>query len=242
MTALDAWKAMAKAHIGASGAKPKHTSRLLDVIEFDIASGRMRPGERLDEISLATRFGVSRTPIREALQHLAAAGLAEIRPHRGAVVASADPRRLIEMFELMAELEAFAGRLAARRLDDADRAHIVETHELCRKDAEAGHSDAYYNENERFHQAIYRASRSGFLAEQATALQRRLSPYRRLQLRSRNRVAASIGEHQAIVDGIIAGDEEATARLLRAHVIVQGENFSDLLASLGESPRAYELR
>ncbi len=233
-------KAHTKAHNGAAGARPKHTERLLEAIEFDIASGRMRPGERLDEISLAARFGVSRTPIREALQHLAATGLAEIRPRRGAVVASADPRRLIEMFELMAELEAFAGRLAARRLGDEDRAHIVGSHQLCRKAAEDGHSDTYYDENERFHQAIYRASRSGFLAEQATGLQRRLSPYRRLQLRSRNRIAASIDEHQAIVDGIIAGDEETAARLLRAHVIVQGERFSDLLASLSGTPAAYE--
>jgi|SRR6266567_2503808 len=226
---------MAKAHNVASGAKPKHTSRLLEAIEFDIASGRMRPGDRLDEISLATRFGVSRTPIREALQHLAAAGLAEIRPHRGAVVAGADPRRLIEMFELMAEFEAFAGRLAARRLEDEDRTNILKTHESCRHAAESGNSDAYYHENERFHQAIYRASRSEFLAEQAMALQRRLGPYRRLQLRSRNRVAASIEEHQAIVDGITSGDEEAAARLLRAHVIIQGERFSDLMASLGPS-------
>jgi len=229
---------MAKAHSGSTGGRPKHTSRLLEVIEFDIACGRMRPGERLDEISLAARFGVSRTPIREALQHLAAAGLAEIRPHRGAVVATVDPRRLIEMFELMAELEGFAGRLAARRAEARDHTPILESHEACRTAAEAGNSDAYYHENERFHQAIYRASRSGFLAEQATALQRRLSPYRRLQLRSRNRVAASVTEHQAIVDSIVAGDGEAAARLLRAHVIVQGENFSDLMASLGDAAHA----
>ena len=85
-------------------------------IEEDIATGVLRPGARLDEAELAARFSISRTPVREAFIQLAAVGILDLRPRRGAVVPELSPRRLIEMIEVMAELEAMCGRLAARRM------------------------------------------------------------------------------------------------------------------------------
>lgn len=202
------------------------------VLEDDIATGRIKPGARLDEVSLAERFGVSRTPVREALQQLAAVGLVEIRPYRGAVVSSPDPRRLMEMFEVMAELEAMCGRLAARRITDAHERALVESLEACANAATLGDTDAYYFENERFHRAIYAASGNAFLAEQALALHKRLAPFRRLQLRVRNRLGVSQREHEAIVAAIVAGDGDLAAAALQSHVMVQGERFADLVASL----------
>lgn len=102
--------------------KMNQSTRLKAQIEEEIATGALRPGERLDESSLATRFGVSRTPIREALQQLSIAGLIEHRRHRGAVVSAADPKKLLEMFELMAEFESICARLAARRMLVSDEA------------------------------------------------------------------------------------------------------------------------
>ena len=96
----------------------------------------------------------------------------------------------------------------------------------------AGDSDAYYYDNERFHKAIYAASHSGFLLEQCVALHRRLQPYRRLQLRVRNRVATSFAEHCGIVEAILGGDAEGARTRLRQHVGIQGERFSDLVATL----------
>ncbi len=90
-----------------------HAQRLRQTIEDEIVDGALRPGDRLDECQLAARFGVSRTPIREALLQLAVTGLIEVKPRRGAVVSIPEPARLIEMFETMAELEAACGRLAA---------------------------------------------------------------------------------------------------------------------------------
>ncbi|PSC04048.1 GntR family transcriptional regulator [Alsobacter soli] len=205
--------------------------RLRDLIEQAILTGDFPPGEKLEEVALAQRFGVSRTPVREALHQLSAAGLVESRPRRGAVVATITPERLIEMFEVMAELEAFAAKLAARRLTPETEAAIVEAHRACKAALSQG-PDAYYYENERFHFAIYQASRNGFLIEQATALHRRLKPYRRLQLRVRNRVAASFDEHGAIVDAIRSGKAKKAATLIREHISVQGERFADLMASL----------
>lgn len=208
------------------------SSRLKAQIEEEIATGILRPGTRLDEASLAARFGVSRTPIREALQQLSIAGLIEHRPHRGAIVSTPDPKRLLEMFELMAEFESICARLAARRMLIGDEAELVKTMEACRVAAASGDTDAYYYENERFHHAIYASSGNSFIADQATALHRRLAPFRRLQLRVRNRMSNSLAEHEAIVEALKAGDGQLAALRAYEHVSVQGERFSDLLASL----------
>ncbi|MBD0415048.1 GntR family transcriptional regulator [Oryzicola mucosus] len=205
---------------------------LRDEIENAILSNELGPGTRLDETALANRFGVSRTPVREALMQLGAIGLIEIRPRRSAVVVDLPPRRVYEMFEVMAELEGMAGSLAARRLDSDSREAIATAHDRCERSAGAGDSDAYYYDNEEFHKAIYAASRSDYLAEQCAQLHQRLRPYRRLQLRVRNRLSTSFSEHCAIVDVIFAGDGEAARKLLQAHVGVQGERFSDLVASM----------
>ena len=133
------------------------SERLRESIEEEIATGKLLPGTRLDEVDLATRFGVSRTPIREALRLLLGEGLVETRPQRGAVVAQVTPQRLIEMFEVMAELEAMCARLAARRMSDAELVEIEAAHEACRGSAAARDADAYFYANERFHYAIYAA-------------------------------------------------------------------------------------
>ncbi len=201
-------------------------------LEDDVVTGRLAPGARLNEASLAARFGVSRTPVRETLRQLAAQGLVEIRPYRGAIVSSPDPKSLMEMFEVVAELEAMCGRLAARRLTDESEKELTDALQACAGAAENGDPDAYYYENERFHHAIYKASGNAFLEEQAVSLQKRLAPFRRLQLRVRNRIINSQREHDAIVRAIISSDPEGAANALRSHVIVQGERFTDLMASL----------
>src|SRR3954451_2305164 len=107
------------------------SAELREKIEEEVALGFFKPGARLDEAELADRFGVSRTPIREALIQLASMGIVEIRPRRGAVVPKLMPHRLVEMFEVMAELEAMCGRLAARRMSEADHCTLVATHRDC---------------------------------------------------------------------------------------------------------------
>jgi DNA-binding GntR family transcriptional regulator len=212
----------------------RRSEELREAIEERIATGAYPPGSRLDESELAQQFGVSRTPVREALIQLASGGLIEMRPRRGAVVAQVDPQRLVEMFEVMAELEAMCGRLAARRISPGEEAKLREAHAAAGGALNAGDPDRYYYLNETFHQIICEASHNGFLAEQAAALRRRLRPYRRLQLRVRDRVRNSFSEHEGIVAAILAGDGDRAAELLRQHVTVQGERFADLIASLAQ--------
>jgi DNA-binding GntR family transcriptional regulator len=211
---------------------PTRSEHVRELIEEGIATGQFPPGMRLDEMDLAERFKVSRTPLREALFQLASAGIVVMQPRRGTLVAEVTPHRLVEMFEVMGEFEALCGRLAARRMSASDHQNLLHAHHACERAREAMDPDAYYYENERFHHVIYEGSRNGFLTEQASALHRRLRPYRRLQLRVRDRLPTSFREHEGIVEAILQGDAESTALRLREHVVVQGQRFADLIASL----------
>ena len=204
---------------------------LRDQLEQEIVTGALRPGERLDEQSLAARFGVSRTPIREALMQLASAGLIELQPRRGAFVASLSLKEVIERFEVMAALEGACGALAARRINDTERQALLDAHQACAQRATSGDADAYYYLNERFHHVLYEACHNAYLGEQARQLHDRLKPYRRLQLRARSRITSSMAEHQAIVDAVLAGDSARAEQVLKEHILIQGERLTDFIAS-----------
>lgn len=210
----------------------RDTNALRHAIEDYILTGVVQPGDKLDETRLAAKFGVSRTPIRETLFELAASGLIDQIPRRGAFVAELGPRRLYEMFDVMAELEALCARHAARRMTADDEAAILKAHEACTLAAKANDKAAYLVENDIFHDSISAASHNAFLAEQTYALHRRLKPYRRLQLQARNRMERSLQEHNRIVEAIIAGKSDDAADEMRQHITVQGQRFSDLVASL----------
>jgi DNA-binding GntR family transcriptional regulator len=217
----------------AKGHRISRANAVRDALEDDIVNGRLKPGQRLDETALCERFDVSRTPVREALRYLVASDLVEILPKRGAFVVDVGLPRLIEMFEVMAELEGMCARLAARRITDTEAQALERALEACAQAAAAGDPDAYYYENERFHDRIYVASHNGYLVQQVRQLQMRLKPYRRLQLRVRNRVSRSLTEHRQIVEAIMAGDEARAEACVKEHVKIQGEKFTDFVASVG---------
>ncbi|GAA6143864.1 GntR family transcriptional regulator [Hydrogenophaga sp. 5NK40-0174] len=201
-----------------------------DQLEDDIVNGRMQPGEQVRVEQLMERFGVSRTPVREALQQLEASGLVEVRPKRGTYVTRQGVNELFQMFEVMAELEALCARLACRRMQDPQLSEIRDALRACEQEAQASDADAYYYANEHFHQLIYQACGNPFLVQQTTALKNRLKPYRRLQLRLRNRMAQSLSEHVDIVQAIVDGDCEKASAVAREHVLVQGQRFVDLVS------------
>jgi DNA-binding GntR family transcriptional regulator len=205
---------------------------IADELEEMILAGAFKDGDRLDEIRLAQRFGVSRTPVREAFQRLVVSGLAVQMPRRGVFVTLPGPVELMEMFETMAEIEAACARLAALRISDAALDELHETNRLCRQALESRDVDGYYQENERFHQTIYDQTGNGFLAREARRLQHRLKPYRRIQLRLRGRAAQSMAEHDSVVEALSAGDQAGAAEAMRGHVAVQGEKFHHLMAHL----------
>ncbi|MBP5979961.1 MAG: GntR family transcriptional regulator [Halomonas sp.] len=213
-------------------AKRSNAQQLRDSLEDDIINGRRVPGERLDPEALGRAFNVSRTPVREAFQQLMASGLITVSPKKGTFVAKVGIDQLIEMFEVMAELEGMCGRLAARRISELELAELQAAHQRCEAAAHAGDTDVYYYENEAFHDCIYTASHNTFLASEARQLKQRLKPYRRLQLQVRQRMHSSLSEHQTIVDAITRGDAALAQQALCDHVLIQGERFSDFVASV----------
>lgn len=210
----------------------KHASHLSKILEEEIASGMLQPGTRLEEVALADRFGVSRTPIREALRLLSASGLIELRPRRGAVVASLSTDRIIEMFEVMAEMEATSARLAATRMTQKEREALQEQHLICGKVGATGDGDDYYVQNARFHDQIYKGAHNLFLYDEVRRLRRRLQPYRRLQLRLQGRIEASFDEHTDITEAIVARNAQAATEAMRRHVSVQADRFGEWLSEI----------
>ncbi|MBG6176443.1 DNA-binding GntR family transcriptional regulator [Labrenzia sp. EL_208] len=210
----------------------RRADNIAEALEEHIFSGSFQDGDRLDEVRLAEQFGVSRTPLREAFQRLALSGLVELVPRRGAFVRQPGPIELMEMFEVMAELEAVCGRLAAMRISEEALDDLRDANAKCQKAVDAKDTDGYYTENERFHKTIYRQSGNRFLEQEAAKLHKRLKPFRRQQLKFRGRMAQSMAEHEAIVDALATGKPEESANALRNHVAVQGEKFHNLMASL----------
>ncbi|MGY9046081.1 hypothetical protein P775_21625 [Puniceibacterium antarcticum] len=207
-------------------------NEIADALEELVFTGEFKDGDRLDEITLAARFGVSRTPIREALQRLVVSGLAEQLPRRGVFIRQPGPMDLMEMFETMAEIEAACGRLAALRISDTALGTLEQTNARCQAAVTAGDVDGYYRGNQQFHQVIYHETGNSFLEHEALRLNRRLSAFRRVQLRWRGRMAQSMAEHETVVMALRDGNAVLAADTLRSHVAVQGERFHQLIASL----------
>ena len=216
------------------------SARLVRLLERAITSGELKAGERLEEAELAARYRVSRTPIREAVRELAACGLVEIRPRRGAVVRTATPADLAEMFEAMAELEASCALLASRRAGAADLARLDEAQALCRRAEEEADAAAYAHGNQRLHGALYAASHNRYLAEVTLGLYRRLEPYRTLLFEFPERRAGSVREHDAILKALASGDGKEAATCVRAHVSILGERFTTLVSSLRKTDPSTE--
>ncbi|WP_341702445.1 GntR family transcriptional regulator [Ferrovibrio sp.] len=192
--------------------------RLRENLAEQIVSGELRPGTRLDEIELATRFGMSRTPVREAFKALAGMGLVEQRPHRGVVVALPTRRRMEEMFEVMAEIEATCARLAAIRMTGPERRFLEQAHLQSLGIVRTGDMQGYASFNNDFHDIIYRASKNSFLEETARAVRRRVLPFRVSQFRVVGRLSSSHAEHDQVVQAILRGDGAAAEAAMRAHV------------------------
>ena len=214
--------------------KKSRVDEITEEIQELIFSNEFSDGTRLDEISLAEKFGVSRTPLREALRNLALSGLVEQIPRRGVFVRQPGPVELLEMFELMSELEALCGKLAAARISDDALRQLVDANNQCKTAMNASRHDEYYDKNEHFHQIIYRQSGNSFLESETLKLQTRLRPYRRIQLRFRGRVKQSHAEHERIIEALTNNDPVAAETELRGHVSVQGDRFYQLIASFKE--------
>ena len=220
-------------------AKSRRVSRsqnLLQQLEEEIMLGKLRPGARLDEKQLAERFQVSRTPVREALWHLASSGLVEMRRHHGAVVKQLTLVELVEMFQVMAELEGLCARLSARRMTLAERKQLRQIHKRAGKSIADHDFEGFFEINNEFHEAIFVGSKNQFLQQESRALRSRVNPYRRYITYQPGRMGKSHNEHEEIIDSIENGNADLAQQLMRGHVNMLGEVVADFIASLAGLP------
>lgn len=197
----------------------------------EIVSGQLEPGASLDETELARRFGVSRTPVREALRQLVASGLVDAPAHRGAVVAHPDPERLAGMFEAMAELEALCAGMAAERMTVAERHALQMLHEQLQSISHLGDPQRFHEVNETFHNAIYAGAHNAYLAELALATRKRVQPFRRAQFRNIGRLAKSHAEHDRVVLAILQGDRVVASTSMRTHIDTVRKEYTTYAAN-----------
>lgn len=205
--------------------------RLYVAIVDRIIDGRLKPGDALNEVVLADGFGVSRTPVREAVQRLAMAGLAERGPRRSFRVRRLPPSELGDLLEALCEIEAICARLSAARMSEVQR-HELET---CVREAasvaRAGGGEAYALLNTRFHQLLFEGARNDHLKEVAGQLRVRAAPYREAQFRQTDRVASSQVEHERILAAVLAKDPEAAQAAMTLHVTSSSFNIKRMLES-----------
>ncbi len=215
-------------------AKVKQTAadRVRMTLADEIARGVIGPGSVLDEASLAQRFEVSRTPIREAIRQLEAIGFATAKPHCSALVPRFTPEQLTEMFVVMAEMEALCARYAAQQSVSAWREKLRDAHEACRAAAEGGDIDVYYAANIRFHETVYEISGNRFLAEVTMGVRNRLAPFRKAQFRSIGRLMLSVAEHEKVVIAILENKPDAAAGWMRDHMLEVRTSVGDVSPSL----------
>jgi DNA-binding GntR family transcriptional regulator len=206
--------------------------RIRQELEDDIVYGKLRPGERIDEIGLGQRYSVSRTPVREALNYLASSGLVTIKPHQGATVAELSLSKLIELFDVMAALEGFCVKLAARRVTPFELKQIKKSHEVCAKFALNDDAIGFFEKNNEFHNLLYEASGNETLIEMTKGLRRRVAPYRRYATFQGTRMQESVGEHAAIVAAIEAKDGVLAEQLMAKHLSLLVLGFADLVAAI----------
>lgn len=202
---------------------------LISVLKQEIHSGVLKPGDQLEEATLAQRFDVSRTPIREAVRSLVDSGLLETRARKGAFVRVLSAKEVVDLFEVSAELEGLACRLATDRVTDGAVAAIRAGYQACETAADAADSDAYAAANLMFHGAIHAACGNDWLRDQLAQIETRINAYRSMPYQMRGRMPQSLSEHGQIMEAILDGAGTEAARLMRDHMMLQGKRLPLLL-------------
>ena len=198
-----------------------------------ILAGEFGPGDGLNEQALADRYGVSRTPIREALRMLAAAGIVEQEPRKRARVARMPLGRIVELMEALAEIEASCTRLAVRRMTPMERAELAEIHEaFCEAiDKEGEELITLSNMNIKFHTRLVHGCHNEVLIDLANTIGARVLPYRAQQAFQAGRLEKSRKEHSLILNAVQQGDDEKAYQLMRDHFDVVSGNVTDILSA-----------
>jgi DNA-binding GntR family transcriptional regulator len=191
---------------------------LVDLLHDMLLDGELRPGDKVNELALCTRFGVSRTPLREALKVLASEGLVILSPNRGASVAQISPQEIDQLFPIMGALEALAGELACARITDAGVARIQKMHDQMVRHYEKGEGGPYLKLNRSIHEAIFAAAENAELTQLYHTIMVRTHAVRFTAKKSPSRWDEAVADHVQMMDALEKRDGKRLAVILKEHL------------------------
>jgi DNA-binding GntR family transcriptional regulator len=194
-----------------------------------ITRGDLAPGEKVPEKELCKQFGVSRTPLREALKVLASEGIVTLRPNRGAMVSSLTAEELEEVFPVMGALEALSGEIACKRITDREVLTIRKLHDAMVEHWKKGELQPYFRLNQRIHEAILEATRNDTLKSIYRGLSGRILSARYIANMSPQRWAKAVEEHEAILKALDARDGTRLSKILKTHLASKLATVKDWL-------------
>ena len=202
--------------------------RLEAALLDDVSSGVLVPGERLDEVQMTKRFGVSRTPVREAFSRLTAQGILISGAKRGVRVAEYSREELAQIFEAMHEIEVACARIVSQRVSLLSRAEIENAQKTCVNAANSNDLSGFLRANEDFHQAIYRATGNPYMAQIASDFRRRTGPFRAKKFANHEDLLAAARSHDVLLAHIFSENSVEASSGMRAHMT---KSFLQILAA-----------
>ncbi len=198
-----------------------------------VLSGELEPNSRVNELELAERFGISRTPLREAIKILATEGMLELLPNRGARVAAVNEAEIDEMLEVIAGLEANAARLLAKRITDSEIADIAELHEAMLEAYGKRDETRYFTLNRQIHEAMMRAAKNATLAQLYAGLSSRIQRFRYEAHKTPEQWQRAIDEHEDMLRLMIGREGEKLAALMETHILGKKEPIAAQFGTMG---------
>jgi len=219
MNARDTTSASAKPDSAKPFATPALYEQVAERLRARIYAHELAPGAWVDEQSLADAFGISRTPMREALKVLASEGLVVLKPRRGCYVAEMSERDLDEIFPVLALLEGRVAEEATRRAASADFAQLETIHAALERHAAANDTDRFFEANQEFHSALQDLADNRWLSQLIDDTRKFLKLTRRDSLRLEGRLKQSLAEHRAILVAIRNRDAAAAALHMHNHIL-----------------------
>lgn len=200
-------------------ATPALYERVAERLRARIFSHELKPGGWIDEQALAQEYGISRTPLREALKVLASEGLVVLKPRRGCYVTELSEQDLDEVFPVMALLEGKVAFEAARRLASADFLRLGAIHKELEHQAAANNADGFFEANQRFHAALQEIAGNRYLAQLIDDARKVIKLTRRDSLRLTGRIAQSLAEHRGILAALKDKDGALAAQRMHDHLL-----------------------
>lgn len=206
--------------------------KILETIREAILKGTLKPGEKVAEPELAERFGISRTPIREAFRQLESEGYLTVIPRKGAVVAALSEQDVQEFYAIKSILEGYAAELAATRLSEKDIEKLEAINEKLKSLAKEGDVKSFFRTHSEFHDLFVKAAGNHKLTELIHQVGMKFNRLRMASLSVQGRMDISVAEHERLIEAFKKQDGEQAENLVKKTAAIGGQV---LLESLTEA-------